>query len=164
MMTQTTGDTKSCGKCGLVKAHDEFYARRTAKPGHHDWRRGIPRSPCKACVKNKSAKWRELNPERKAEQNRELRELHLRLRLQIFGAYGGSCECCSETEVRFLTIDHRQGGGSMERAEVGNGLKFYRRIIDRGYPATYRLLCWNCNSARGVYGACPHETGEATQG
>jgi hypothetical protein len=26
-----------------------------------------------------------------------------------------------------------------------------------GYPKGFRVLCHNCNSARGLYGYCPHK-------
>lgn len=33
----------------------------------------------------------------------------------------------------------------------------YKRVIEEGFPDTYRLLCWNCNCAIGIYGECPHK-------
>jgi hypothetical protein len=33
----------------------------------------------------------------------------------------------------------------------------YVWLRDNGWPEGYRVLCHNCNSARGLYGYCPHE-------
>jgi hypothetical protein len=73
--------------------------------------------------------------------------------------YGGTkCICCNETEIRFLTIDHINGGGSKHRAEIGHGKTIYSWLKNNGYPNGYQVLCYNCNCAKGFYGECPHET------
>lgn len=72
--------------------------------------------------------------------------------------YGRECACCSERHREFLTIDHIAGGGKAHRKIVGNrgGWMFYKWLKKNGYPAGYRILCFNCNSALGAYGYCPH--------
>lgn len=88
------------------------------------------------------------------------------LRRDIFNAYGNKCVCCGETERKFLTIDHVNNDGNKERARSksellrrrGGGVHIYSRIRKEGYPATYRVLCWNCNCGRAQNGGiCPHE-------
>lgn len=85
-----------------------------------------------------------------------------KLKREVFEHYGGvpsHCACCGETCPEFLAIDHINGGGAAHRRELGNktGMNFYRYLRQLGFPAGYRVLCHNCNSARGIYGQCPHE-------
>ena len=76
----------------------------------------------------------------------------------VIEAYGGKCSCCGEAEPRFLTIDHINGDGRQHRREVGRGYKLYDWLTRQGYPRDgFRLLCFNCNCARGQFGTCPHE-------
>jgi hypothetical protein len=83
-------------------------------------------------------------------------------------AYSGDppkCECCGESHIEFLTIDHINGDGAKERREMKaaglnaakGGHEFYCLLEKRGFPAGYRVLCFNCNCARGFFGECPHE-------
>jgi hypothetical protein len=75
----------------------------------------------------------------------------------VIAAYGGKCECCGETHWQLLTIDHINGDGHLHRRKVGKGRKIYKDLIRLGFPKdNYRLLCFNCNIARGFYGYCPH--------
>lgn len=95
------------------------------------------------------------------------RQRHLQLKIDAFMAYGGiicSCPGCNETAIEFLTIDHVDGGGGEHRRLIanggkskGSGYKTYAWLRRNKYPPGYRVLCFNCNSARGAYGYCPHE-------
>lgn len=78
-------------------------------------------------------------------------------KLACLDVYGGRfCSCCGETHIEFLTIDHINGGGTKHRKseKIGNIYYWLRR---NGYPSGYRVLCFNCNCARGHFGCCPHE-------
>jgi hypothetical protein len=87
------------------------------------------------------------------------RRAHVKLKLDAFNAYGGArCACCSEENIEFLTIDHMNGNGNEHRRQIGgSGYKTYQWLRKNGYPTGFRVLCFNCNSARGAYGYCPHE-------
>lgn len=68
------------------------------------------------------------------------------------------CKCCGEDEVDFLTLDHINDDGSKQRKELGmTGARFYLWLIRHGFPTPLRILCFNCNIARSMRGACPHE-------
>lgn len=103
-------------------------------------------------------KWRDENPDKM----RLYRQAHKnKLRKETFEAYGGAkCRCCGEAERRFLTIDHINNDGAKERREMNNrgGYASYARLRARGFPGGYQVLCFNCNMAKGHYGACPHTT------
>ena len=109
-------------------------------------------------------RWEELNPER-AERSR--RERHERLRREAIDAYGGRCECCGESDIHFLTIDHVAGVVPLNHRHANgrrlSGTAFLYRIRSEGFPDTCRLLCWNCNCAYAYYGFCPHQPHDDSQ-
>lgn len=77
-------------------------------------------------------------------------------REDVVAAYGGRCECCGETALEFLAIDHINGGGNRHRRKLGRS-NIYGWLIRNKYPSGFRVLCHNCNQARSYYGQCPHE-------
>lgn len=83
-----------------------------------------------------------------------------KLRMAILVYYGGSppkCACCGEAYIEFLCIDHIDGNGNKHRKEVkavGNNIYFW--LKKNKYPKGFRILCHNCNLAKGFYGYCPH--------
>lgn len=82
-----------------------------------------------------------------------------RLRQEVIAAYGGACVCCRETVFEFLAIDHKNGGGNAHRKSLGKNpaTKLLRWLKENKFPSDFRVLCHNCNMARGFYGHCPHE-------
>jgi len=70
------------------------------------------------------------------------------------------CECCNESCLIMLTIDHINGNGNQHRIKETNGRgadTFYRWLRNNNYPAEYRVLCFNCNiSAYHNNGICSH--------
>lgn len=79
------------------------------------------------------------------------------LKKELVDAYGGKYKCCGETHLEFLTIDHIKGDGHSHRKQVGKGRNVYKDLKKRGYPkGDYQILCFNCNTALGFYGYCPH--------
>jgi len=91
-------------------------------------------------------------------QRQRNRDSRARLRAEVLGHYGGSCACCGESNPKFLTIEHVNGGGRVHRLSVGGGLAMLYDIRRRGYPDDFTVLCFNCN--QGSYhngGICPHK-------
>lgn len=81
-----------------------------------------------------------------------------KLKSEIISHYSPSpphCNCCGETNIEFLTIDHIDGNGAAHRREL-NGKKFYNWLRNNNYPDGYQVLCVNCNFAKGANGECPH--------
>jgi hypothetical protein len=76
------------------------------------------------------------------------------------GHYGGECACCGITNLKVLSIDHINGGGlaHLRLLKINGGVGFYSWLKKNGYPTGYRVLCMNCNQAKGIYGHCPHES------
>ena len=143
------------------------------------------RTRCRACAVQQNAGMRALPPEAKARNAASARARYRALteaqrvayrarkndrrrtdRRRALAAYGGVCACCGEAAPAFLTIDHIGGGGNAHRRALSGGgrtsFRIYAWLRRQGYPTGYRVLCWNCNLARGVYGGCPHEDGRET--
>lgn len=87
-----------------------------------------------------------------------IREAHKRDRALVLKHYGNKCACCGEKRMEFLTIEHKHGGGRLEkRGNRATGKTFYRWVIKNEYPKHLEVLCWNCNLAKYHYGVCPHQ-------
>jgi hypothetical protein len=103
-----------------------------------------------------SRKYLENNREKVKEAHASLRR---KARLDVLSHYSNGtpiCACCGEDRIEFLAIDIINGDNGVHR-RVGTGHPFYCYLIKNNYPPGYRVLCHNCNSARGLYGYCPHE-------
>ena len=74
------------------------------------------------------------------------------LRNTIFAHYGWSCVCCDESIREFMTIDHINGKHNKRLI----GAVAYRQIIKDGFPDDVQTMCFKCNTAKGLYGQCPH--------
>jgi hypothetical protein len=105
-------------------------------------------------IREQRLAWRKANA---ARLSAAVRERAAARKSRIFAAYGGKCACCLESRIEFLTLDHINGDGKTHRKQVGRS-NVYRDVEKRGYPATFRLLCFNCNCSRGIHGYCPHES------
>jgi len=111
---------------------------------------------CEDCRRQRS-EYQQSNKQRFKERQQKYQKERKR---QVFEHYGTECECCGETELDFLTLDHPNDDGAEHRAEVGAGQKFYQWLIKNEFPDTFELrtLCSNCNNGRRVNGGvCPHQ-------
>ena len=83
-----------------------------------------------------------------------------RLKAELVAAYGGSCVCCGETALMFLTIDHVNRDGKQHREKFGgrgSSRQIYLELKRLGWPQdNYRLMCMNCNWATRYGQPCPH--------
>lgn len=94
-----------------------------------------------------------------------LRKSRAKLKAEVYSHYGDKCACCGETESRFLTLDHVNGGGRAHRESLGRvgrvnpgPLAILYDIKKRGFPADFQILCFNCNCGRQQNGGvCPHK-------
>lgn len=106
--------------------------------------------------KDRGSAWRESHRSEIQEKSLAYRRGLRHAAIVHYGGNTPACACCGESEYQFLTIDHIHGGGRKHRRELKN-TDFYRWLKKEGYPAGYRVLCYNCNVSRGLYGKCPHE-------
>lgn len=98
-------------------------------------------------------RWRDENKSHVAQIQRNRLAVY---KQAVVDAYGGSCECCGETEVIFLTVEHVRKDGQTHRNVQGN---FYRHLMRSGFPKDQGLsiLCMNCNWAQRNGAICPHK-------
>lgn len=100
--------------------------------------------------------------EHKEEIYQQQKERVFRIKLEVFAYYSDGepkCACCGDNNIEFLSIDHIKGNGNKHRAKLNikAGYHFYEWLRKNKFPAGYRVLCFNCNLARGFFGYCPHE-------
>jgi hypothetical protein len=82
-----------------------------------------------------------------------------KLKLDMIEALGSKCNCCSEANPYFLSLDHVKNNGH-EYREKYNEQQIYRLARREGWPKDrYALLCMNCNFAKGHFKECPHKLG-----
>lgn len=100
---------------------------------------------------------------RKAYMKEHHQKNQAKLKMEIISHYSNGknyCDCCGENQIKFLTVNHKDGGGNKHRQEVGTGSQFYKWLINNKFPEGYNVLCFNCNLALGFYGYCPHQNGD----
>lgn len=148
----------TCKVCKKTAQLDCFAVDRRHSTGH--------KRLCKPCAAARTAKYERSNPDKiraKYLAKREAmllyrKKIRARNRALVLNAYGNCCACCGESEPKFLAVDHINNDGAAHRKELGiGGDNFYAWIIKNSYPADLQLLCHNCNFAKGLYGACPHQ-------
>ena len=103
-------------------------------------------------------KWYQLHRKEHLERNKKFA---LKLKMEVFTKYSNGkpkCTCCGEKELVFLTMDHKDGRKKINHGSDMFGLKLLRWTKKNNFPDVLQVLCWNCNSAKGLYGRCPHET------
>jgi hypothetical protein len=94
-----------------------------------------------------------------AQQRERGARRQIRLKREMIAAYStsGSCECCGETGLAFLTLDHIKRDGTADRLAFGGSHRLWSSLKKRGWPDLgYRILCMNCNFATRYGRPCPH--------
>jgi hypothetical protein len=70
------------------------------------------------------------------------------MKLSILSYYSNGtvrCSSCGTTDIRTLSIDHINGGGTKHIKELHKMSKnFYNWLIENNYPPGYQVLCMNC--------------------
>src|SRR3990167_4626766 len=137
---------KKCAKCKKLLELSQFNKQKKSPDGLQYY--------CKSCLREVGRKWDRENREDGNKGSREIKK-RLKLRMGALEAYGMKCTCCGESELKFLAIDHINGGGRKHRKEIGGN--FYQWLKINKYPAGFQTHCHNCNQAKGYYGECPHK-------
>jgi hypothetical protein len=124
----------TCHRCNIKKDISNFPKRLETAQGF----RGV----CKQCIAKRSReKWR-------------------KYREMILDYYGRKCVCCGEEEESFLTLDHINDDGYLDRNPNGDkksGKELYVLVEKQGFPDKYQILCQNCNWGKKIKGICPHQ-------
>jgi hypothetical protein len=109
---------------------------------------------CRQKVSAITSSWRSSEKVRKS--NRNYKE---KLRKQFLDMYGYICACCKEDNIIFLTLDHVQNDGNIDRQRLGGKepYRVLREAIKQYDPTKYQVLCFNCNHGKRMNnGVCPH--------
>ena len=154
-------ETKEIVEFRLVKNRNRVYRSNRCLSCEKEWMRNYAASPAIRQRQNDAMrKFRRENPEAARAHGRKwakyTRDKNMRT---VYEAYGNKCQCCGEDNPLFLSVDHVNNDGYLERKAHTQG-NLYSRIIRAGFPDTYQLLCFNCNMAkRRNNGVCPHQEG-----
>jgi len=152
-----------CKKCGIEKPVREFKST-----GNNQYTFSCRKCLCKLnnslrrkrFDKNRKIHGNIYTLEERKKSNVAHRKKRERDRIEAIQFYGGKCECCGESNMDMLTFDHINGVG--EKEDKKSSLRYYRNKIEAGYPNDkFRLLCWNCNAAIGIFGYCPHHASKS---
>lgn len=114
---------------------------------------------CRRCSSNRRVKWQRENRERDRQNQRRQK---FELKKSVIEHYGNICACCSESGIKFLTIDHINGEGNKHKRflYIKTGHRFYAWLRSNNYPSGFQVLCFNCNLGKNRYGVCPHDKEE----
>jgi hypothetical protein len=82
---------------------------------------------------------------------------HLSRKAILVARYGGSCACCGETALPFLSIDHENGDGNLERQVIGQKGVMKKLLASEVRLEGYRILCMNCQFGTRFGRTCPHQ-------
>lgn len=137
----------ACKKKRERESNLEGYLARKQRARDEKFKRGL----CMYCNvrRRKSKRYCEACLQKLAAQMQRDRQ---KIRSETIRHYGGICECCGEDRLEFLTLDHVNGGGNAHRRALkASGTNLYRKLKNLGWPAGFRVLCWNCNCAIGLY-------------
>lgn len=109
--------------------------------------------------------WRIKNRDKfKATQKRAYDKMRLECLTHYCKGKKPKCQCCGETEILFLHLDHIDGKGADHRRKLqkengyypgGNNLPYW--LKKNNYPDGFQVLCANCNLAKRVNKICPHQ-------
>lgn len=104
--------------------------------------------------KDKIKQWKRENyEENKEEILKKNKTRRTALKIQAFNILGGcKCSLCGEEKFEYLTIDHINEKGYLERPNRQFNGKIYNKIIKKEYSKKelldLRVLCYNCNCSR----------------
>ncbi len=144
--------SKNCSRCKKRRRLNHGYCEKCRNEYHAEYYRKNRKRLCEA-----ERQRRLKDPEKMRAKSRHKNRL---AKLSAIEAYGGKCQCCGESNIEFLSIDHINGGGRQHRISVSSpGCAFYLWLRRNGYPKKeFRALCCNCNQSIGLYGYCPHKS------
>ena len=161
---QSIGETISCCVCGKEFIRTRFgnvccSTKCASKKYRSKNREKVKEYNRKYSIEHKE-EIRERNKQNTDRNKETKRSQRIKSKILIFEHYGGCvCNCCGETNLEFLSIDHINNDGASHRRKLKeSGTNLYHWIVKNNYPPGFRVLCFNCNHSMGHYGYCPHKT------
>lgn len=168
---------KTCKSCNRIKQDSLFTKRRISKDGL--------RAICTKCSriynkkyylenieryikyreknseqrKNNWKEWYKLNAVEVRRKQNERSKVKRYIVIKHYSRGENKCNCCNESNIMFLTVDHIYNNGNSHRKEIGSksGQDTYRWLIKNNFPEGFQILCFNCNLGKSINkGICPH--------
>jgi hypothetical protein len=152
-----------------LKFGDKFITRFEAKgrgikrdelcPVCNERPKGKSRGTCQPCRYKRSGynTWdKEKRQEFNALQREGSKRRYWAQKLEVINALGGKCECCGETTIQFLEIDHIDNDGKISREEFSFWTE-RKQILKGTCPFKLQVLCANCHRAKTSSVECPHK-------
>lgn len=154
-----------CSRCNKTKSIGDFVkdcSRITGvRPECRDCTMEYKHSPENIKREGDAVKRRILqNPIPSRKQHKKSRDKLRNLILEYYSNGKIKCACCNEGEIKFLGIDHINGGGTKHRKSIKTNI--YSWLKKNNFPTGFQVLCYNCNLAKGFYGKCPHQLSKLT--
>jgi hypothetical protein len=85
-------------------------------------------------------------PNLDVKRQKSSRKSRNKLKNLVISFYGGKCKICGEKDIRVLSLDHINGGGTKHRRDLGSGgRKIYYALKREGFPTGFQVLCLNHN-------------------
>lgn len=142
--------TLRCNHCGVAQPIVEFRTKRTGRRNR----------TCNTCCEKASASFMEFNGKHDNKYYKMRSARVQEVKREVIEHYGGCCACCGETDVRFLSLDHKNGDGAEHRKQLAraSGSRIWYWARNNGYPPIFQVLCYNCNFAKGRKHQCPHQS------
>lgn len=107
-------------------------------------------------VKETKEQWKK-DPVLRAKINKRRKAWNKEFKYKLIKLLGGQCECCQDTTLEFLQIDHVNKDGKKHRAEIGRSVQLYRDMYKNPKKYQLRILCANCHFAITNSSICPHK-------
>jgi hypothetical protein len=88
--------------------------------------------------------------------DKQIRKKETALVIAHYSNNENKCDCCGESDPRFLTVDHINGGGHKHRKATTKNT--CRWLLKNNFPNGFQILCFNCNLGRERnHKVCPHQ-------
>jgi len=146
-------EEKTCPKCGRSLPLSFFYKHKNTKNGYTVW--------CKECKEKSKKKYRAKNREKVLKQEQKYRETnreevkkrcrdyYQKIRIGALKKLDDppKCKMCGTTDIRVLSIDHKNNDGYSHRKRVHN-VTMYKNVSkmdSNDAKKLYQILCRNCN-------------------
>ena len=163
-------ETKICKRCGEPRPITAFRAFKSIAGGISHRKRG---HICKRCTRqSRAANGQCWMCSKLVVPGKKYCEKHLAViakcargrrhidRQLVLNHYGRQCAYCEDKRVYFLTMDHINNDGAEHRRQMNKGKSsrsrsgspIYQWLRTHGYPTGFQTLCFNCNSAKAIYG------------
>ena len=110
---------------------------------------------CKECLEKKVQSNKSIK-----DYNGKQSQYRLLIKYDVIKKYGNICACCGEDEIMFLSIDHINNDGVLDRDSFKNysTFSFYLKLKKEPIREDLQVLCFNCNLGKQLNnGECPHK-------